>query len=79
MDVPTARDRYRPSFSALFWNSRLLRVVDVEKRIPEETKAIFGSPDEYQFKPHDALKTGQMKSRRRTLLIQWILKSIPFG
>ncbi|MDL5036303.1 hypothetical protein QRD40_08050 [Comamonas sp. Y6] len=58
MDVPTARIAIGRLFRSVLEFLDYYGVVDVEKRIPEETKAIFSVlSDEYQFKLHDALKT----------------------
>ncbi|UNV99818.1 hypothetical protein [Comamonas sp. 7D-2evo2] len=57
MDVPTARIAIGRLFRSVLEFLDYYGVVDVEKRIPEETKAIFSVlSDEYQFKLHDALK-----------------------
>ncbi|ALV07315.1 hypothetical protein [Roseateles depolymerans] len=57
MDVATARITIGRLFRSLLEFLDYYDVVDVEKRIPEETKAIFSIlSDEYQFKLHDAIR-----------------------
>lgn len=57
MDVPTARVAIGRLFRSVLEFLDSYGAVDVEERIPEETKATFKVlSDEYQFKLHDALK-----------------------
>lgn len=57
MDVPTVRITIGRLFRSVLEFLDYYSVVDVEKRIPEATRAIFKVlSDEYQFKLHDALK-----------------------
>ena len=57
MDVPTARVTIGRLFRSVLEFLDSYGVVDVEKRIPEETKTTFKVlSDEYQFKLRDALK-----------------------
>jgi ribosomal protein S27E len=57
MDVPTARITIGRLFRSVLEFLDSYSVVDVEKRIPNATTAIFRVlSDEYQFKLHDALK-----------------------
>jgi hypothetical protein len=57
MDVTTARITIGRLFRSVLEFLDSYSVVDVEKRIPNETSAIFKLlSDEYQFKLHDAIK-----------------------
>lgn len=57
MDVPTARITIGRLFRSVLEFLDYYGVVDVAKRIPDATRAIFEVlSDEYQFKLHDALK-----------------------
>lgn len=57
MDVPTARIAIGRLFRSVLEFLDYYGAVDIEKKMPEETKAIFSVlSDEYQFKLHDSLK-----------------------